>query len=96
VLTAIEDFLASDPEPLTLVSLEGMHGLTLLASEARLKATPALATFLASLRSAEFLTEWARVLETARILAGMGPGTDDLHGGSGSRDRVERDLGLLE
>jgi hypothetical protein len=96
VLTAIEDFVANDPEPLTTVSLEGMHGLTLIASDSRLESTPELARFFDRLRSTEFLTGWTHALETARILAGMGPGTSDLGGASGRRDRVERDLGMLE
>jgi hypothetical protein len=69
VLTAIEDFVAERSETYELVVLEGWHGLAVLCSEARLAAAPQLRAQLERLRSPEFLREWLRSVELARVAA---------------------------
>jgi hypothetical protein len=69
VLTAIEDFIAAGREPYELVVIDGWHGLAVLASRARLGASPALAAEIERLRSSEFLRSWLSSIELARIAA---------------------------
>jgi hypothetical protein len=67
VLTAIEDFAAEHPAPCELLVLEGMYGLALLCSEARLGAAPPLRAEFERLRSPAFLREWLAAVEAARL-----------------------------
>jgi hypothetical protein len=96
VLTAIEDFAASHASPCELVTIEGLHGLGLLASRERLSASPGLAGELERLRSADFAREWAAQLEQLRIAAQMRASESELARARAERKLVERDSGLLD
>jgi hypothetical protein len=96
VLTAIEDFLATHPEPCELVTIEGLHGLALVADRPRLEASPRLRAEFERLRSAEFAREWTAELERIRIATQMRANEAELARARAERRLVERDVGMLE
>lgn len=93
VLTAIEDFVSVLEGGCRLHLIEGMHGLAVIATSARLSAAPGLAAAMDRLDSPEFLRAWVTRLETARVGAGISAGTER-SGSTGGRS--DRDRGLLD
>jgi hypothetical protein len=96
VMTAIEDFVSGRTEPCLLVTVEGLHGLAVIASESRLAASPALAASLERLETAQFLREWIGLLENARVMAEIRAGQSAASAEARQLHRVDRDRGLLE
>jgi len=80
VRTAVEDFLAEAGLPIRFITVEGFHGLGILASEPSIAAKPALAAALAELDSPEWLRAHCARLEDARVrvLARLGSVTRQL------------------
>ena len=96
VMTAIDDFVSGRAEPSALVTVEGMHGLAVIVSKGRLEATPELGPSLERLGSPDFLREWIRLLEKARIMAELRAGQASAVAENRQLHRVDRDRGLLE
>lgn len=67
ILTGIEDFLKQSKSKHTFITIQGFHGLGILASDAFLESKPKLKRFLDSLTENVTLLEHASVLEQERI-----------------------------
>lgn len=96
VRTAIEDFLAAYDEPCEQVTIEGLHGLAVVASRARLEAAPALRSELQRLRSPAFMAAWIERLERLRIAAQLRASEAEAARARAERKLVQRDEGMLD
>ena len=92
VLTAIEDFTSERKEHCELIVIPGWHGLGVLVTESRLRASPRLQGELARVRSPDFLRAQLERIERARILAAVRTSAD----GSAAKGPGTGDLGMLE
>jgi hypothetical protein len=73
VRTAVDDFLAQQPDTWRLVELPGLHGVAILAPRSRLTDNPALAEALDGFERREFLLTHVNRVEHARIEALLRP-----------------------
>ncbi len=67
VLTAIEDFIAQNPEPMELIRLPGFSGLGILVSRAVRRANPELDAFLGQLSMSPVIAAYTEFLEAGRV-----------------------------
>jgi hypothetical protein len=71
VMTAIEDFVAGAPEPLTVTVLPVLYGLGVVMPAARLDGNPALGAWLARWNTVDGWAELARLAEEYRRYGDM-------------------------